>query len=409
MEQTIQALGQPLKDKNIALGVCGSVAIYKSLELIRILQKLGANVRVVMSKGAHNFLTPLLFEALSHHNVLTQDTQSWGEIPHNHIEIATWADLFLITPCTANTLNKIAYGIADNVLLESFLAFDKQKLIALAANTKMLENPATTKSLEILQTREITLIASQCKELACQSIGNGALAEPLEISFAVIRAFYKNPFWEQCRVCVSGGGSKESIDAVRYLSNYSSGKMGASLALAAYFLGAEVEFISTQFPFILPLEIQKQNVESTQDYLQKIIAWQTKNHAKNAQAFLFMSAAISDYIPKNPSREKLKKQDIGANWNLSLQENQDILATLKKTQKTIGFKLESKNGIEHAKKTLKTKGLDAICLNTITQDHNPLNAENNQLLWIANTFVKDLGFCDKVSLAFKILEEARHL
>ncbi|MCI5968510.1 bifunctional phosphopantothenoylcysteine decarboxylase/phosphopantothenate--cysteine ligase CoaBC [Helicobacter sp.] len=407
LNQTIQSLGQLLKDKKIALGVCGSVAIYKSLELIRILQKLGASVRVVMSKGAQDFIQPLLFEAISHHSVLTQNTQSWGEIPHNHIELATWADAFVIAPCSANTLNKIAYGIADNVLLESFLAFDKIKLIAPAANTKMLENKATMESLAILQQREMALIAPQCKELACQTIGNGALAEPLEIAYQILRAFYQNPFWKQACVCVSGGSSKESIDAVRYLSNDSSGKMGASIALAAYFLGAKVEFISSKFPFILPLEITIKKVESTQEYLKAIQQWQ-KLESKT-QNFLFMSAAISDYIPKNQIKEKLKKQELGQVWNLSLIENQDILATLSKTQKTIGFKLESKDGIQNAKEALKNKGLDAICLNTITQEHNPLNANNNQLLWMSNTLTKDLGLCDKLSLAFKILEQAEHL
>ncbi|MBX7490581.1 bifunctional phosphopantothenoylcysteine decarboxylase/phosphopantothenate--cysteine ligase CoaBC [Helicobacter turcicus] len=415
LDRTIQALGKLLEDKKIALGVCGSVAIYKSLELIRILQKLGATVRVVMSKGACDFVQPLLFETLSHHNVLTQNTQSWGETPCNHIELATWADLFIIAPCTANTINKIAYGIADNILLESFLAFDKLKLIAPAANTKMLENPATTESLKILQTREIVLITPQCKELACQTIGNGALAEPLEMSFAIVRAFYKNPFWKQCCVCISGGSSRENIDAVRFLSNYSSGKMGASIALAAYFLGAKVEFISSQFPFILPLKVKVKKVESTQDYLQAIQKWQNTESkmqnldSKDTKSFLFMSAAISDYIPKNRATQKLKKQEIGEKWNLLLIENQDILATIVKRQKTIGFKLESQNGTSHAKKALKQKGLDAICLNTITPNHNPLNAEDNQLLWITDASIKDLGLCDKLSLAFKILEQARYL
>ena len=151
-----------------------------------------------------------------------------------------------------------------------------------------------------------------------------------------------------------------------------------------------------------------QVVQSTQEYYQAIKQWQNLD-SKTMQSFLFMGAAISDYIPKNRAKEKLKKQEIGANWNLQLIENQDILATLPKTQKTIGFKLESKNGIENAKKALKQKGLDAICLNVITQNHNPLNANNNQLLWVKDTLVKDLGFCDKLSLAFKILEQAQHL
>ena len=200
----IESLPKLLQDKKIILGVSGSVAIYKSLEAIRILQKLGASVRVVMSKSAQDFINPLLFEAISHYQVLTQETQSWRQNPCNHIELANWGDAFLIAPSTANTLSKIANGIADNVLLESVLAFDKVKLIAPAANTKMLENPATQESLKILQHRGFQIVAPQCKELACQTIGNGALAEPSEITFALIRTLYQTPFWQQCSICVSG-------------------------------------------------------------------------------------------------------------------------------------------------------------------------------------------------------------
>ena len=167
-----------LKDKKIALGVCGSIAIYKSIEILRNLQKLGAKVRIVMSDKSQDFIRPLLFETLSNYEVLCSQTQKWSQSPNNHIEIASWADLFLIAPCTANSINKIAYGIADNILLESFLAFDKTKLIAPAANTKMLENHATLESLEILKQRGISIINTQSKELACKQIGNGALAEP---------------------------------------------------------------------------------------------------------------------------------------------------------------------------------------------------------------------------------------
>lgn len=406
----IESLPKLLQDKKIILGVSGSVAIYKSLEVIRILQKLGASVRVVMSKSAQDFINPLLFEAISHYQVLTQETQSWRQNPCNHIELANWGDAFLIAPSTANTLSKIANGIADNVLLESVLAFDKVKLIAPAANTKMLENPATQESLKILQHRGFQIVAPQCKELACQTIGNGALAEPLEITFALIRAFYKNPFWEKCAVCVSGGGSKEAIDSVRFISNFSSGKMGASIALVAYFLGAKVCFLAPQSPFPLPLGIAHHKVESTQDYLGAIMLWQKQlKEIPNNNAFLFMSAAISDYIPQEKAQGKLKKQDIGTTWQLNLRENIDILATIPKLQKTIGFKLESHNGITNAKDALKRKNLDAICLNTITQTHNPLESQNNQILFITDKESQDLGFCDKFSLAFKILQQAQNL
>lgn len=408
----VESLPKLLENKKVILGVCGSVAIYKALEVIRILQKLGAKVRVVMSKGAQDFIQPLLFEAISHHQVLTQDSQNWGQNPCNHIELATWGDVFLIAPSSANTLNKLANGIADNVLLESFLAFDKPKLLAPAANTKMLENPATLESLKILQMRGVQVVSPQCKELMCGIVGNGALANPLEIAFCVIRTLLTEPFWEQCAVCVSGGGSKEALDAVRYLSNFSSGKMGASLALAAYFLGAQVCFVSSQMPYPLPLGIQIKNVESSKSFLEAIQDWQDSKPTDKAQSFLFMSAAISDYLPKSKAQGKLKKKEIGAVWNLQLQENQDILATLPKRQKTIGFKLESqieKLSIQNAQGTLRDKSLDAICLNTITPTKNPLESSNNQIFWIQEALVIDLGFCDKLSLAFKILQQAKNL
>ena len=299
-----------LKDKKIVLGVCGSIAIYKSIEILRNLQKLGAKVRIVMSDKSQDFIRPLLFETLSNYEVLCSQTQKWSQSPNNHIEIASWADLFLIAPCTANSINKIAYGIADNILLESFLAFDKTKLIAPAANTKMLENHATLESLEILKQRGISIIDPQSKELACKQIGNGALAEPLEITYQVIRAFYQKDFWQDRQIGISSGGSREKIDSVRYLSNYSSGKMGASLALASYFLGANVTYIGSLLPYTLPLAIQTIHTETSQDFLQSIQKWQNSS-TSNKRPFLFMSAAISDYIPKNPLNYKLKKR---TNW-----------------------------------------------------------------------------------------------
>lgn len=397
-----------LKDKKIALGVCGSIAIYKSIEILRNLQKLGAKVRIVMSDKSQDFIRPLLFETLSNYEVLCSQTQKWSQSPNNHIEIASWADLFLIAPCTANSINKIAYGITDNILLESFLAFDKTKLIAPAANTKMLENHATLESLEILKQRGISIINPQSKELACKQIGNGALAEPLEITYQVIRAFYQKDFWQDRQIGISSGGSREKIDSVRYLSNYSSGKMGASLALASYFLGANVTYIGSLLPYTLPLAIQTIHTETSQDFLQSIQKWQNSN-ISNKRPFLFMSAAISDYIPKNPLNYKLKKEQIGEEWNLSLKKNIDILQSLSPKQYTIGFKLESQNGIQNATKALQEKHLDAICLNEIIQDFTPLNSQKNHIVWIDKTGKKDLGECDKFSLALKILQEAENL
>lgn len=405
---TLDFLPKLLANKKIILGICGSIAIYKSIEILRNLQKLGASVRVVMSDDSQKFINPLLFEALCGYQVLTTQSQNWGEIPHNHIEIASWGDIFLIAPISANSLNKVAYGIADNILLESFLAFDGPKLIAPAANTKMLQNPATQSALNLLIQRGIAIIPSQSKELACKTIGDGALADPLEITYQTIHAFYQEKFWENKALCITSGGSKENIDSVRYLSNHSSGKMGASLALAGYFLGAKVTYIGSLCPYPLPLRINYNSAQSTQDFLQSIQKWQESN-AFSKDSFLFMSAAISDYTPKESFQGKLKKEAIGQEWNLCLQKNLDILSTISKKQTTIGFKLESQNGLENAIKALQNKNLDAICLNEISPSLNPMNATENQITWVSQKSQKNLGKSDKLTLAFQIFNEAKSL
>ena len=397
-----------LENKRVILGLSGSVSIYKALEVLRLLQKLGANVRCVMSESAKEFINPLLFEALSHFKVLDSKSQDWGQNPNNHIEICTWGDVFLLCPASANTINKIANGIADNVLLESFLAFDKIKIIAPSANTKMLENPLTQKSLKILDENGVKIIASQCKELACKTIGNGGLAEPFEIVYTLLREVSKKAFFINKNVLITGGGSKERVDSVRYISNDSSGRMAQSLALIAYFLGAKVTYLGSAFPYILPLKITQIKVEESKDFLKEIEAWQKGKTREDS--YLFMAAAISDFICKEPSKEKLKKESIGKEWSLHLVQNTDILKNLDKTkQKTIGFKLESENGMESARKSLENKNLDAVCLNNITNLHNPMNSDSNQIFWITKKAQKDLGFSDKITLAFKILSELENL
>ena len=403
-----------LKGKKIILGVSGSVAIYKSLEILRCLQKLGAEVRVIMSQKAKDFISPLLFESLSHYQVLEDCNQSWGQNPINHIEIAKWGELFLIAPASANTLNKIAYGIADNVLLEAFLAFGKKKLIAPAANTQMLENKATQRALKILENDGVGIIPTQSKELACKSVGEGALAEPLEIVYWVLRAILSKPFWLNKEVLISGGGSRERIDAVRYLSNFSSGKMAQSLALVAYFLGAKVCYVGSKFPYHLPLGIEVIKTETSESFLKAIQKWQKHKKTKKEDSFLLMCAAISDYIYPKPHATKTKKEVIGAVWDLKLVQNKDILASLDKSkQRTIGFKLENTSeevkALKNAQKALKEKGLEGICLNCISPSHNPLTSSHNQILWVGALGEKDLGFGDKFTQSFKIFSELETL
>lgn len=394
---------QVLKDKKIILGVCGSISIYKAIEVMRILQKSGAIVRVVMSDGAREFISPIVFESLSSYPVLTKDTQNWGNKPLNHIEICQWGDIFLIAPISANSINKIANGFADNILLESFLAFNGKKLIAPSANTNMINNPITQESISKLIRLGVEIIESQSKELVCKTFGSGALSDVLEIAYRTVRKLLTDAYWINKCVCITSGGSKEKIDQVRYISNFSSGKMGGSLALYSYFLGADVTLIG-DCPYVLPFDINFIDAKSTIDYLEGIQKWQDVTNNRR-DSFLFMCAAISDYIPTNTSNTKLKKSDIGKYWKLQLEENIDILQTIKNSQKTIGFKLESSDGICSAKEALLAKKLDAVCLNEISV-HNPLNSDDNIVTFITKDNEIRFNKMDKLSLAFNILNEA---
>jgi phosphopantothenoylcysteine decarboxylase/phosphopantothenate--cysteine ligase len=210
-----------LKDKNILVGISSSIAIYKSLELIRLYIKQGANVKVIMTKAAEKFITPLTFEAISQNKVLCDETESWDKKSiYNHIDIGKWADIFVIAPATANTINKLANGIADNLLTQTVLAYPKLKLIAPAANTNMIQNQITAFSLEKLKNYNFKIISSQIKELACKDVGDGAMAEPDEIFYETSKQLLKDEYWNNREVIISGGGTLEKIYDVRYISNF---------------------------------------------------------------------------------------------------------------------------------------------------------------------------------------------
>lgn len=396
---------QILKDRKIILGVSASISIYKSIEIMRLLQKIGASVRVVMSDKAREFISPIIFESLSGNLVLTKDSQSWSNPPLNHIEIGQWGEVFLLAPISANSINKLSYGFSDNVLLESFLAFSGKKIIAPSANTNMIENKITQESIKKLESIGIDIIGPQSKELACKMVGRGALSDVLEIVYRTIRSLLLDSSFINKDICISAGGSKERIDSVRYISNFSSGKMGSSIALAAYFLGARVSVVG-EIPFIIPQDIVFNKARSTKEYLSYIEKWQHSIKIKK-DSILFMCAAISDYVPLNISDTKLKKLEIGKEWNLKLKENIDILKSISKNQITIGFKLESSNGIKSAIDALNEKNIDAICLNEMS--NNPLNSDENEINFITKDKNIKFNRDNKISLAFKILYEAINL
>ena len=392
-----------LKDKKILIGVTGSIAIYKTLDLIRLFIKSGAVVRVLMSESAKKFINPITFEAISQNKVLDENSENWDKnSDYNHIDIAKWADILVIAPASANTINKISCGIADNLLLQTVLACKKKIIIAPAANTNMIENLITIQSINNLKNLGFEVLQTQTKELICKDVGNGAMLEPIDIFQITCKELLKTSYWENRRVVLSGGGTVEKIDDVRYISNFSSGKMASNLATALYYLGADVSLVITRGYENIPKDIDLQIVDSSQTMF---LALQDKLALKSLKkSFLFMVAAISDYIPKESFSGKLKKEQLGETWSLELAKNIDILATLNKSEiYAIGFKAEmdKKEAKTNAQNMLKNKNLDAVCLN-ILDENNSFGSQNNNIELI----LKDRSFDfsgDKLDISLEIL------
>lgn len=415
-----------LDGKKILLAVTGSIAAYKSLELLRLYTKAGADVRVVMSPSAKKFIAPLSFEALSHNRVLDDSNESWAD-DFNHIKTSQWADVMVIAPASANTIAKLANGLADTILTQCALAFPGIKLIAPSANTHMIQNPMIQASLKMLAIANYEVVSTQTKELACQTIGDGAMAEPIEIFWNTARILLKNNFWSDRRVIVTGGGTIERLDDVRYISNFSSGKMASSLAVALYVRGADVNLISSRFETDLPSTIHTIDVESSaemEEYLTDSIRIAKKGKLSKPslihdepigliqkEPFLFMAAAVSDYVPAHPQNGKLKKEMLGDTWDIAMKKNRDIIASCNKEGiKTVAFKAEMDfaNATQNAKNLLENKGVNAVCLNIIN-DNNAFGSDTNILDFITHDETVSFGKSDKLTLSMRIIDQASAL
>ena len=415
-----------LKDKKILLGVTGSIAVYKSLELVRLFVKAGADVKVVMSEAAKKFITPLSFETLTSNQVLDDINESWVD-EHNHIKTTEWADVFVIAPATANTIAKLANAIADNMLLQCALAFPKEKILAPSANTNMLKNPITQANLKMLGIANYEMVETQTKELACKTTGDGAMAEPIDIFWQTARTLLKDEFWSDRRVIVTGGGTIEKIDDVRYLSNFSSGKMASALATALYCRGGDVNLIATRFEDNIPKEMHTIDVEGSEEMLEYLtdsirIAKKGKLskatlmrdeqiHLIQKKPYLFMAAAVSDYVPEFTQDGKLKKEMLGSSFELSLKQNVDILNSIDKNDiTTVGFKAEmaQDTAMKNASNMIDAKGVDAVCLNVL-KDSSSFGSDNNKVEFITPDKIESLSDADKLTLAFDILNHAKSL
>ncbi len=390
-----------LKDKKILLCVSGSIAAYKALELVRLFIKNGASVKVLMSEEAKRFVTPLSFEAISNNKVLHVESESWSD-EYNHIKITKDADAVVFAPASANSINKFTHGIADTLLTQTLLANTKPLLIAPAMNTYMYEHFATQKSLQTLKDRGVCIAEPTSKLLACLDEGKGALAEVEDIYFLTCKMLLQDEFWKNKKVLISGGGTVEKIDDVRYIGNFSSGKMAYKLALGFFLKGADATLLTSR-PQKAPFEVV--SFGDTQSL---------KLHVENLSQendYLFMAAAVSDYKVKNPKKGKLKKSEIGKSWDLGLVENEDILSLLdKKDIKVVGFKAEfdKQNALKNAKNMLKNKNLDAVCLNILGEDVN-FNSEKSRISFITKDGVNEFELKSKLKIAFEIINASKKL
>jgi len=374
-----------LQGKNIILGICGSIAAYKSALLVRLFIKAGANVQVVMTPEATNFITPLTLSTLSKKPVLvdyfTPENGEWN----NHVELGLWADLFVIAPASANTLAKMAHGLCDNLLLAVYLSAKCPVYFAPAMDLDMWKHSATKKNISKLQPFGNVLIPPGTGELASGLNGEGRMAEPEEIiNFLLADVKKKLPLADQ-KILVTAGPTYEAIDPVRFIGNHSSGKMGFAIADELAAMGAVVTLVAGP-----SLEVSKQrsvkrvDVTSAEEMLHACL-----NHFKNAKACI-MSAAVADYTPVNVSRQKIKKQS--GNFTIEVKKTTDILSQLggqkKPGQVLAGFALETNNEEQNAIDKLKAKNLDFIVLNSLNDEGAGFKKDTNKITIIDRNLQK---------------------
>ena len=390
-----------LSGKKILLGISGGIAAYKTAILVRLFIKNGAEVKVVMTPDAKEFITPLTLSTLSKnpvHSSFTSDDQD--ETWNNHIELGMWADLILICPATANTLSKMANGNCDNLLIAVYLSAKCPVYFAPAMDLDMYKHQSTKDSISKLLENGNILIPAETGELASGLIGEGRLAEPDSILNFIEADIIKSLPLRGKKILVTAGPTYEAIDPVRYISNHSSGKMGFEIAKKASDLGAEVVLISgPSNQKISTRSINLINVVSSKDMHEEVIKYYSEAD------IVIMAAAVSDFKPKEFSNKKIKKDNIQS--KIELEKTKDVLlelGRLKKNQFLVGFALENENEIENSLKKLKNKNLDLIILNSLNDKGAGFGTKTNKITIINNKEEKtDYDLKDKSEVAEDIL------
>jgi len=393
-----------LSGKNILLGVSAGIAAYKTASLVRLFIKAGANIKVVMTPASKEFITPLTLSTLSKNPVHSSftDDQDDNAIWNNHVDLALWADLFLIAPATANTLSKMSNGTSDNLLLAAYLSAKCPVYFAPAMDLDMYKHPSTLRSFKLLKSFGNMIIPAASGELASGLIGEGRMAEPEDIVSFIERSVLGQLPLHGKKILITAGPTFEAIDPVRFIGNHSSGKMGFELAKTSANLGAEVTLVtgpthqkvSHSLINVLPVTSAKEMYDEVHKYF------------KNVDVAI-LSAAVADYKPKQVASQKIKKKD--KTLTLELEKTRDILASLgeiKQKQLLVGFALETNNELENAKAKLKKKNLNLIVLNSLNDKGAGFKGDTNKVTLLDDkNNITEYKLKSKSEVAVDILNE----
>lgn len=386
-----------LFNKRVVLAVSGGIAAYKSAELCRLLQQAGADVQVIMTEHAKEFIRPLTFQALTGRPVRDTLLDAAAEQAMGHIELARWADVIVVAPATANCLAKLAQGVADDLLSTVMLASQAHKMVAPAMNQQMWHDPATQNNVELLAKRGVHILGPDAGAQACGDVGLGRLLAPQDIVTQMGQCFTNEKFAGK-RVIITSGPTHEAIDPVRYIGNRSSGKMGAALSQACLEAGAKVTVITGPVNIHYPERADVIDVTSADEMLAAVL-----QHVREADIFI-ACAAVADYRVNDPAPQKIKKS--AETLVLNLIKNPDILSTvcaLSKRPLCIGFAAESENVIENGRKKLRAKQCDYVIANDISQAHSGFAVDDIAATILTEKDNIELALASKAQIAREIV------
>ncbi len=396
--QTVEAI-QSLQNKRILVGITGGIAAYKSPDLVRRLAEAGADVKVVMTRGASEFITPLTLQAVSGNRVHTDLLDADAEAAMGHIELARWADAIVVAPATSDALARFAQGRADDLLTTLLRASDAPVLVAPAMNQAMWRDAATQANVQLLQARGYQFVGPADGSQACGDTGAGRMSEAVEIAQHTAQLFELQSLSGQ-QVLITAGPTREALDPVRYLSNYSTGKMGFALAQAAAEAGAKVTLIAGPVALATPERVERIDVISARDMLVAV-----EQRLPFASVFI-ASAAVADFRPQQVIDSKIKKIDQENTMTLALVKNPDILAKVAASDNapfSVGFAAETDNVVAHARAKLQRKGIDMIIANDVSREDIGFGSDVNEVTVIGQQRDLVIEKCDKQQLARRLI------